>query len=89
MKYVPQADLSVMSFQVNNESFDLEDKFDIKLSEDSVFKCVLQEDKIIEALYQGPLFYGEVGREFCIIFDIFYSKAGTEVIAESFYRVME
>ena len=34
-------------------------------------------------------FYSKVGQQFCIDFDIFYSKTGTEAVAETFYRVVE
>ena len=43
---------------------------------------------MIQMLYTNPAFYETAGREFCIIYDIFFAKVGTEAIAESFYRVM-
>lgn len=59
------------------------------MSDRSSFTAVLQDENIIQMLYCDPTFFEAVGREFCIIFDILYAKAGTEAIAESFYRVME
>eukprot|EP00112_Aurelia_sp_Birch-Aquarium-sp1_P023792 Seg7234.1 transcript_id=Seg7234.1/GoldUCD/mRNA.D3Y31 product="hypothetical protein" protein_id=Seg7234.1/GoldUCD/D3Y31 len=81
--------VQVTSFRANKEIFDLLDKFDVRFSDGTIFTCVLQEDEIVHDLYMDPIFYDQVGREFCIAFDVFYSKAGTEAIAESFYRVME
>jgi hypothetical protein len=44
---------------------------------------------LIEALNTDSQFYSKVGQEFCIVFDIFYSKTGTEAVAESLYPVVE
>ena len=44
---------------------------------------------LIEALYTDSQFYSKVGQQFSIVFDIFYSKTGTEAVAESFDRVVE
>ena len=85
---VPEG-VQVTSFRANKELFDLLDKFDVRFSDGTIFTCVLQEEEMIHDLYMDPFFYDQVGREFCIAFDVFYSKAGTEAIAESFYRVME
>ena len=80
----------ISSFTANNsENFDLLDKFEVCLTDGEKFTAVLKEDCIIESLYNDPEFYESVGREYCVIFDIMYSKAGTEAIAESIYRVME
>lgn len=79
----------ITSFTSDKNEFDLLDKFLVTLSDASSFTVVLQEEDIIEMLYCDPAFYEAVGKEFCIIFDIFYAKTGTEAIAESFYRVME
>ena len=40
-------------------------------------------------LYTDSSFYSAIGQEFCLVFDIFYVKSGTEAVAESFYRVVE
>lgn len=82
-------DNCILSFKVNDHGFDLLDKFDVSLSDGDKFVAVLKEEKIIKALYSDPNFYGSIGQEFCLMYDIMYAKAGTEAIAESFYRVME
>ena len=83
----------VTTFSVEKDGFDLRDKFRVTLSDGSSSIYVLQEDQLIQMLYTNPTFYQAVGREFCIIYDIiydiFYAKAGTEAMAESFYRVMD
>ena len=80
----------VSSFTANNDNrFDLLDKFDVYLTAGEELTAILKEDCVIKSLYNDPEFYQSVGREFCVISDIMYSKAGTETIAESFYRVME
>ena len=73
----------------NSENFDLLDKFEVCLNDGEKFTAVLKEDCIIECLYNDPEFYESVGHEYCVVFDIMYSKAGTEAIAKSVYRVME
>ena len=52
-------------------------------------EVVLQEESIIEAMYQDCSFYSLVGPEFCLVFDIMYAKTGTEAVAESYYRAVE
>ncbi len=79
----------ITKFMPKKNEFDLLDKFQVSLSDGLSFTAVLQEEDIIQMLYCNPAFFGAVGREFCIIFDIFYAKAGTEAIAESFYKVMD
>ena len=39
-------------------------------------------------MYTDSNFYQSVGKEFCIILDVMYSKIGTEVSAESLYKVV-
>lgn len=71
----------ISSFTANNDGrFNPLDKFVFCLTTGEQFTAILKEDCIIKFLYNDP--------EFCVIFDM-YSKAGTETIAESFYRVME
>ena len=53
------------------------------------FVLFSRNNLLIEALYTDSQFYSKVGQEFCIVFDIFYSKTGTEAVAESLYRVVE
>jgi hypothetical protein len=79
----------ITKFMPEKNGFDLLDKFQVSLSNGHSFTAVLQEEEIIQMLYCNPAFYGAAGREFCIVFDIFYAKAGTEAIAESFYKVMD
>ncbi len=75
--------------QKNNRSKRSSDIYKVTVSDKTEFSVVLQEDAMIKALYTNPLFYDPIGREFCIIFDIMYSKTGTEAVAESVYRVAE
>ena len=70
------------------QGFDLVDKYVVTLSDRSVLTVVLQESKVIESLYNESNFYQSAGQEFCIIFDVLYSKMGTEIPAESFYKVV-
>ena len=81
-----------MSFEIassETREFSLCDVYDITLSNKDTYTVVLQEQEIIQALYNDASFYSRVGQEFCIIFDIMYAKTGTEAVAESFYRVVE
>ena len=52
-------------------------------------KVFFDEEAQIEALYTDLSFYSAIGEEFCLVFDIFYAKSGTEAVAESCYRVVE
>ena len=63
--------------------------FELELSNEEKMKVFLDEEAQIEALYTDSSFYSTIGQEFCLIFDIFYVKSGTEAIAESFHRVEE
>ena len=74
---------------VLDSEFSLTEIFQLKLCDGSAFRVVLQEQFLVEALYTDSQFYSEVGQQFCIVFDIFYSKTGTEAVAESLYRVVE
>ena len=47
------------------------------------------EEAFIFCLYEDKEVQDKVGQEFLVIFDIFYAKAGTEAIAESFFRVVD
>ena len=85
---VPRSQV-ITRFEVDKEGFDLLVPPRVTLSDGSSSTYVLQEKQVIQMLYSNPTFYEAVGREFCIIYDIFFAKAGTEAIAESFYRVME
>ena len=78
------------SFEMIFDSgFSLTEIFQLKLSDGSAFRVVLQEQFLIEALYTDSQFYSKVGQQFCIVFDIVYSKTGTEAAAESLYGVVE
>ncbi len=59
------------------------------MDDETSVDVVFQEEKFLEALYTNPNLYMKVGKEFCVIFDIFYAKTGTEAVVESFYRVVE
>ncbi len=83
-------DASCMSSnQETMDEFNLADIYKVTVSDKTEFSVVLQEDAVIKALYTNPLSYDPIGCEFCIIFDIMYSKTGTEAVAESVYRVAE
>ena len=72
-----------------DSGFSLTEIFQLKLSGGSAFRVVLQEQFLVEALYTDSQFYSKVGQQFCIVFDIVYSKTGTGAVAESLYRVVE
>ncbi|XP_065055039.1 uncharacterized protein LOC135683655 [Rhopilema esculentum] len=75
--------------QVKPDYFTLADVFEIVLSNGDHFTVSLVENEIIKSLYTDVEFYSLVGQPFCLIFDIMYSKTGTESVVESFYRVVE
>ena len=59
------------SFEMIFDSgFSLTEIFQLKLSDGSAFRVVLQEQFLIEALYTDSQFYSKVGQQFCIVFDI-------------------
>ena len=64
------------------------DKYDVKLSDKSSMKVVLQEEKVITAINTNTQFYQSIGQEFCIIFDVLFAKTGTEAPAECHYRIV-
>ena len=61
-----------------DRGFSLTEIFQLKLSDGSAFRVVLQEQFLIEALYTDSQFYSKVGQQFCIVFDIVYSKTGIQ-----------
>ena len=63
--------------------------FKAEFTNSEKMKILFDEQIFIESLYTDSPFYSVVGQEFCLVFDIFYAKSGTEVVAESFYRVVE
>ena len=78
------------SFEMIFDSgFSLREIFQLKLSDGSEFRVVLQEQFLIEAVYTDSQFYRKVGQQFCIVFDIVHSKTGTEAAVESLHRVVE
>ena len=82
----------LLSFEIassKTREFSLCDVYDVTLSNKVAYTVVLQEQEIIQVLYNDASFYSRVGQEFCIIFDIMCAKTGTEAVAESFYRVVE
>ena len=81
--------VTVASFErINDNHFDLQERYILKLSDGLSRQVVFREDLFIRCLYTDATLYNTVGREFCVRFDIFYAKTGTEAVAESFYRVM-
>ena len=75
--------------RINDNNFDLQERYILKLFDGSSLQVVFCEDLFIHCLYTDATLYNTVGRECCVIFDIFYTKkTGTEAVVESFYRVM-
>ncbi len=81
--------VTVSNFQRISEEFDLLEKFKLHMDDETSVDVVFQEEKFLEALYTNPNLYMKVGKEFCVIFDIFYAKTGTKAVVESFYRVVK
>ena len=69
--------------------FSLSEVFQVEFTNSKKMKVLFDEQIFIESLYTDSSLYSVLGQEFCLIFDIFYSKSGTEAVAESFYRVVE
>ena len=61
----------------------------MELSNGEKMQVLFDEEEFIQSLYTDSSFYTAVGQEFCLLFDIFYAKSGTEAVATSFYRVVE
>lgn len=80
---------SVKSCERVQSEFDLMEKYDVILSDDTSFMVAFEEDNFIQEMYTNEAVYGSIGKEFCVIFDVFYGKTGTEAVVESFYRVVE
>ena len=82
--------LAVKSFQTSTPpQFCLSQIFKLELSNGEKMQVLFDEEEFIQSLYTDSSFYTAVGQEFCLLFDIFYAKSGTEAVAESFYRVVE
>lgn len=69
--------------------FTLSEVFEVTLNNGKMIDVLFKEEAVIESLYNDSSFYSAVGQEFCLVFDIFYAKCGTEAVAESFYRVVD
>lgn len=86
---LPSNDVQVTKFtKCSPKKFCLAEVFQVTISNDEELQVVFEEEEVIKALYDDSSFYSARGREFCLIFDIMYSKSGTEAVAESFYRVV-
>jgi hypothetical protein len=59
----------------------------MELSNGETMEVLFQDENVISALCCDSSFYSVTGPEFCLVFDIMYTKTGTEPIAESFYHV--
>jgi hypothetical protein len=80
---------SVTEFKkIHDGRFDLQEKYILDLDYGSSYQVVFQEENLICLLYTDQIFNSAIGREFTLVFDVFYAKTGTEAVAESFYRVM-
>ncbi len=64
------------------------EKYDTVLSDRTSFTVAFEEDKFIPEMYTNVSLYGSIGKELCLIFDIFYAKTGTEAVVESFCRMI-
>ena len=82
--------VTIVAFmRINDDGpFDLREKYHLELADWSNHRVVFSEHRFIRSLYVDATFYNAVGTEFCLVFDVFYAKTGTEAVAESFYRVM-
>lgn len=81
--------IEVTSFSKIDDESEINPIFEIGFSNGVFSKVILVEKNVIEALYTEPQFYNEVGREFCLVYDIMYAKCGTEPVVESLYRTVE
>ena len=77
------------SMKSSSPQFSLSEVFHIEFTNSKKMKVLFDEQIFIESLYTDSSFYSVVSQEFCLVFDIFYSKSGTEAVAESIYRVVE
>ena len=73
----------------SSPQFSLSEVFKAEFTNSQKMKILFDEQIFIESLYTDSSFYSVVGQEFCLVFDIFYAKSGTEAVAQSFYRVVE
>ena len=71
------------------QKFTLSDVFVVELSNDTKMHVLFEEEVLINFLYTDSSFYSAVDQEFCLVFDIFYAKSGTEAVVESFYWVVD
>jgi len=67
---------------------DLDDVFNFEFNNVN-FLGKFDEKKFIKLMYTEENVYKNLGPEMCTIFDVMFSKCGTECIVESYYRVME
>ena len=82
--------VAVKSFHMNTPpQFCLSTTFKLELGNGEKMEVLFDEEEFIRSLYTDSSFYSAVGQEFCVLFDIFYAKSGTEAVAESFYRAVE
>ena len=86
---IPDGIAMTMFQRSTGPQFSLSEVFEVELSNEEKMKVFFDEVALIEALYTDSSFYSAIGQEFCLVFDIFYAKSGTEAVAESFYRVVE
>lgn len=86
---IPEGVTIISFMQSSSPKFSLSEVFKVEFSNSEKMKILFDEQAFIESLYTDSSFYSVVGQEFCLIFDIFYAKSGTEAVAESFYQVVE
>jgi hypothetical protein len=91
LKYlvVPEGVIVTKFLEGTRQRFTLSDVFDLELSNGVKMNVLFEDEVLIKSLYTDLSFYSAVGQEFCLIFDIFYAKSGTEAVAESFFRVVD
>ena len=68
--------------------FSLHTFFELSLESGEKILARINEEIIVSSFYTNEEVYGDVGREFCIAFDVALGTSGCEAIVEGFYSVM-
>ena len=59
------------------------ESFYVTLDDNSNIEVVFQEEKVIKSLYTDSKFYTNIESEFCIVYEVMYTKTCTEWVIES------
>ena len=65
----------------SSPQFSSSEVFKAEFTNSEKVKILFDEQIFIESLYTNLSFYSVVVQEFCLVFDIFYAKSGTEAVA--------